>query len=197
MIRPMSREDICPAFSINGEFIQDGALAASIIEYTKSIPAVSLDHYREYYMALAKSRTAFMGHNLSQNPLLVNWTEVFCNTPMSATVAVQAYELTAALLSLRVRYQGSLDMISMDGFHSDTPCRLRIIPAFKATLDISTRHTLTGSKHVGWYVMALPEEETVEQIWFTEDCSTRFIGTSEAEARKFIAIANHLNSEPE
>lgn len=197
MIRPMTRENICPAFSINGEFIQDGALAAAIIESVKEIPVGSLEHYREFYLAMAKSRSAFVGFNVSQSPLLVNWTEMYCNTPMSAIVAVQAYELTAALLSLRIRYHGTLDKIVMDGFGHDTPCTLRIIPAFKANIDTRTRHTLTSAKQVGWYVMALPEEETVEQIWFTEDCSTRFIGTSEAEAKKFIAIANHLNSEPE
>lgn len=195
MISPMTRENICPAFRINAEFIQDGALAASIIEFVKSIPAVSLDHYREFYLVMARSRMAFADHSDTQSPLLVNWTEVFCNTPMSATVAVQAYELTAALISLRKRSNGSLDNILIDGFGEDTACKLRIIPAFKANIDTRTHHSLTSAKQVGWYVMVLPEEETVEQIWFTEDCTTRFIGTNEAEARKFIAIANHLNSE--
>ena len=195
MITPMTREDICPAFSLNGEFIQDGALAANIIESVKNIPVASLDHYREFYLAMAKSRMAFVGFSASQSPLLVNWTELYCNTPMSAVVAVQAYELTAALIRLRQRHNNSLDNITLTGIGSDTKCVLRIVPAFKANIDTRTRHSLTSAKQVGWYVMALPENENVEQIWFTEDCSTRYIGTNEAEVRKFIAIANHLNSE--
>lgn len=197
MIRPMTRENICPAFSINGEFIQDGALAAAIIESVKEIPVGSLEHYRDFYVAMARSRSAFICHDLSKSPMLVNWSEMYCNTPMSATVAVQAYELTAALISLRLRYHGTLDKIYISGVGQDTLCTLRIIPAFKANIDTRTRHTLTSAKQVGWYVMALPEGETVEQIWFTEDCNTRYIGTSEADVKKFIAVANHLNSEPE
>lgn len=195
MITPTKQENIFPAYTINGEFIQDGALAAAIIESVKEMPVGSLEHYREFYIAMARSRSAFVGHGMSKSPMLVNWSEMYCNTPMSATVAVQAYELTAALISLRLRYHGTLDKLYITGVGQDIPCTLRIIPAFKANIDTRYRHELTSSKQVGWYVMALPEEETVEQIWFTEDCTTRYIGTSEADVKKFIAIANHLNSE--
>lgn len=169
-----------PLHRLAGIWFKSEADAKMALDHAQSLRQSELRDYALYWKAMSESRAVLAEHRRSGVQMLKDTFECFSGTMYPLDELESLY---SGLGDLCERYAKNLSI------------KFSIAKSITANVEKSTRHQLVGSAESGVWLIETDPENPVLEIWSSDDTSTRFIGTSEADVKRYIHIANHLNQE--